>query len=892
MISRLIQNEPVSRARYDGPASQVITSRMSTPSMLWLLLVSVELQIVIEMGRDSGTAGAEAPSGLDFRRLFEGVPGLYLVLDPRLTIVAVSDAYLAATMTTREDILGRHIFDVFPDNPDDLGATGVANLTASFDRVRSELRPDTMAVQHYDVRRSAAEGGGFEVRYWSPRNSPLLDPRGKLAHILHEVVDVTEFAQRQDAHERLAGELREDTARMRAEILRRSGELAGANQALRQANANRKQFLASMSHELRTPMNAVIGLAELLGSTTLSAPQRRYVDGIRTASHTLLSLINDVLDFSKIEAGKLVLSTIDFSPAAIVEDVVEMVAESARSKQLEVTGSYAPSLPASRSGDPDRLRQVLLNLAGNAVKFTEHGEITVRAVPDETGPAQAEAAQAEAAAIRFEVTDTGVGISPDNQQRLFEPFVQADSSTTRRAGGSGLGLAICRELVTLMGGTLGVSSQPGQGSTFWCVIPFDPASQADHSVSLNVLAGRRVLVVDDNATNRLILDQQLRAWRAETTLCDEAEAALPLLRGAALRGEPYDLSILDLRMPGMDGLTLAGAMHADSVPDHPVIMLSSEVDFDQQAADRAGIKAVLVKPVRGADLFATISDVLGLTGPAAPAARTAPAGPASGRVLLVEDDELSQLAGEGILARLGYQVEVASDGQQAVAMAAARRYDAIIMDCHMPVMDGYTAARTIHSAEGRDRHTPIIALTAAALPEDRARCAAATMDDYLTKPITTGKVDAHLRRWIRNGRGAVTGREDGPAPTQRLRDAMSSRLGQFLGEDDLPDQVLAARILRSVLDSLPDKLADLAQSLHQWDILRLASTAHTVKGLGQNIGAADLAELCDQLPGHVRGGRDGEAALTLTRIEAAGRDVLAVASQLLGTPDQAEGRRP
>jgi two-component system, sensor histidine kinase and response regulator len=866
--------------------------------------VSVLLLSVTEVGRDGGTLGAGVPPGPEFRRLFEGAPGLYLVLDPQLAIVAVSNAYLAATMTTREDILDRNVFEVFPDNPDDPDATGVADLTASFDRVRSELRPDTMAVLQYDVRRSAAEGGGFEVRYWSPRNSPLLDPRGKLAHILHEVVDVTEFVRQQNTDERLTKEFWANTAQIRAEILRRSAELAEANQALREANANRQQFLASMSHELRTPMNAVIGLAELLGNTTLSTPQRRYVDGIRTAGHTLLAVISDVLDVSKIEAGKLVLSAIDFSPAAVVEDVVEMVAESARSKNLEVTGAYAPSLPATRSGDPDRLRQVLLNLAGNAVKFTERGQITVRAAPDAV--ARAQGVPVEVASIRFEVTDTGIGISPDIQQLLFEPFVQADPSTTRRAGGSGLGLAICRELVTLMGGTIGVSSLPGHGSTFWCVIPFAPASQADHSVSLNVLAGLRVLIVDDNATNRLILDQQLRAWRAETTLCEDAEAALPLLRGAAMRGQPYELSILDLRMPGTDGLALAGAIRADGgISDHPMIMLSSEVDFDQEAADHAGISAVLVKPIRGADLFARISYVMGLAGPAAPASGTGPgaAGPAStgsqcGRVLLVEDDELSQLAGEGILTHLGYQVEVASDGQQAVTMATARRYDAIIMDCHMPVMDGYTAARTIHAAEGRGRHTPIIALTAAALPQDRARCVAATMDDYLTKPITTGQVDAHLRRWISPGGGAATGRQQDAVAggsAQCLHDAMSGRLGQFLGDDGLADQLLGARILHSVLDSLPGKLADLAQSLQQRDVPRLASTAHTLKGMCQNIGATDLADLCDELPAHARGGRDREAIQALTRIEAAGQEVLVAATQLLSQgsgPHPTEGRQP
>jgi two-component system, sensor histidine kinase and response regulator len=356
-------------------------------------------------------------------------------------------------------------------------------------------------------------------------------------------------------------------------------------------------------------------------------------------------------------------------------------------------------------------------------------------------------------------------------------------------------------------------------------------------------------------------------------------------------------------MPGTDGLTLADAIRADGgIPDHPMIMLSSEVDFDQDAADHAGISAVLVKPIRGADLFARISDVMGLAGPAAPASGTAlgATGPGStgsqcGRVLLVEDDELSQLAAEGILTQLGYQVEVAPDGQQAVAMATARRYDAIIMDCHMPVMDGYTAALTIHAAEGRGRHTPIIALTAAAVPEERARCAAATMDDYLTKPITAGKVDAHLRRWIRPGGGAATGGQDDAAAggsAQRLHDAISGRLCQFLGGDGLADQMLVARILRSVLDGLPGKLADLAQSLQQRDAPRLASTAHALKGMCQNIGATDLADLCDELPAHVRGGRDREAAQALTRIEAAGQEVLAAATQLLseGGAHPAEGR--
>jgi signal transduction histidine kinase len=411
----------------------------------------------------------------DFRSLFESAPGLYLVLTPDLTIVAVSDAYLAATMTEREAILGRHLFDVFPDNPDDQAASGVSNLRASLGRVLERREPDTMAVQKYDIRRPEAEGGGFEERYWSPVNSPVSGPSGELVYIIHRVEDVTEFVRLSRAgteDRKLAEELRTHAARMEAEVLRRAQQLQAANDQLREASRLKSAFLANMSHELRTPLNAIIGFAELMHDGKVgpvSSAHRECLDDILTSSRHLLNLINDVLDLSKVEAGKLEFHPEPVRLELLVDEVCDSVRVLASRKHIQVAididGAIGPV-----TLDAGRLKQVLYNFVSNALKFTpEGGRVTIRA-------------RAEGVThFRIEVEDTGIGIRPDDIPRLFTEFQQLDAGASKAFPGTGLGLALCKRIVDAQRGRLGVCSDPGRGSVFFAVLPTGGSPRASSS---------------------------------------------------------------------------------------------------------------------------------------------------------------------------------------------------------------------------------------------------------------------------------------------------------------------------------------------------------------------------------------------------------------------------
>jgi two-component system, sensor histidine kinase and response regulator len=534
------------------------------------------------------------------------------------------------------------------------------------------------------------------------------------------------------------------TARKQAEI-----ELAAARDTAIEGSRMKSDFLATMSHEIRTPMNGVIGLTGLLLTTELDERQRQYAQGVRGAGEALLTIINDILDFSKVEAGKLELENIDFSLVQIVEEAAGLVVEAAQHKDLELLAYCSPDLPLAVRGDPSRLRQVLLNLASNAVKFTDRGEVIVCAhLEDQTS---------DGVVVRFEVTDTGVGITEANRQRLFEPFSQADSSTTRKFGGTGLGLAISRQLVTAMGGDLGIESQVGRGSTFSFSLPLGIA--LDQAVSptgsTDRLAGLRVLIVDDNETNRLILSEQLGAWGMRTDAVDGGVVALRQLQGAANLGQPYDLAILDLCMPEMDGLDLARHIsHDPSLTATGLVLLTSGPDVNSAQAREAGIAERLTKPVRLSQLHAALQNVRsssGTSGPTKPRPsqpRTAQAVGSRGLVLVVEDNSTNQLVAVGILEYLGYRTEVAGNGLEALAALARTPFDAVLMDCHMPEMDGYAATSKIRRDEGEARHTPIIAMTAGAIEGDRERCLAAGMDDYVSKPVSPETLDAALKRWL------------------------------------------------------------------------------------------------------------------------------------------------
>ncbi|MDQ1399718.1 MAG: hypothetical protein QOK20_1650, partial [Acidimicrobiaceae bacterium] len=539
---------------------------------------------------------------------------------------------------------------------------------------------------------------------------------------------------------RMSTFLRDITERKRAEA-----DLADARDLALEASRSKSDFLATMSHEIRTPMNGVIGLTGLLLDSELTETQRHHAEGVRASGEALLGVINDILDFSKIEAGKLELETVDFEVANAIEEVAALVAESARAKGLELVTYCRPEVPASVRGDVGRVRQILLNFATNAVKFTDSGEVVIRAGLDDPG-------DDDTMVLRFEVADTGVGVAPALAERLFESFSQADASTTRRYGGSGLGLAICRRLAEAMGGTVGVDERPGVGSIFWARLPLAPASApgAPTDADRRSLAGRRMLVVDDNQTNRLVLASQLRNWDITADMATDAAQALDGLRRAVADGEGYDLALLDMAMPGMDGLQLARAVRLDADLAAVQLVLLSSVTVESADATRAGFAARLTKPVRLSALYDVLVRAVAPHTRDAPVARPAPtvAARSRGTLLVVEDQAINQEVARGMAAKLGYGSDVAADGIEALDALQRRSYDAVLMDCHMPLMDGFDAAREIRRREAGGHHMPIIAMTAAALSEDRDRCLAAGMDDFLSKPIKIRELQRTLDRWL------------------------------------------------------------------------------------------------------------------------------------------------
>lgn len=675
------------------------------------------------------------------------------------------------------------------------------------------------------------------------------------------------------------------------------------DQALQQAQAaarTKSSFLAMITHELRTPMNGVIGMASLLLDTSLTDEQRSFTQTIQQCGEAQLSLINDVLECSKIEAGKLELETLDFQLRTTVEDVLSQFAERAQRKGLEITGLVHAAVPNALRGDPGRLRQVLTNFVGNAVKFTEQGEVTLQAFLESDTPA--------GVLIKFEVTDSGIGISEEVQGRLFQAFTQADSSTTRKYGGTGLGLAISKQLVELMGGTVGLRSKPGEGTTFWCTALFQKQAVCQPAIVPSAeLSGRRILIVDDNESNRTILHHLVSGWGMKDSQARNAAEAMDMLAQAAAKGEPYDAAVLDMLMPGKDGLQLAQDIraHEQGAGIRLVVLTSLIQPGHAERARRAGFTAYLTKPVRHDQLQGCLRVVFGLQHKA-PTAATAPGkgqpiAPAlitrhtlaeqspRPRILVAEDNVVNQKLAVRMLDRLGYQPDVVSNGQEALTAFERESYAAIVMDCQMPTMDGYEATRLIRAQEERPdasrtrAHIPIIALTANALPGDRERCKAAGMDDYVTKPVKTDDLGLILQKWA-PVKAAVEVTPAAPGRELSKTDAhvfdASAMLANIGGDAELFDQ-----LIRLFLDRHSVMMKEIETAIGQADTAALERAAHSLKGTAGNLCAPDVVLLASQLEASGRLGTLTEAPSLLVRLDRTVQELVAVLSRQINPTD-------
>ncbi len=723
----------------------------------------------------------------------------------------------------RKEIIGKPAFEIAPKE-----------LAQKYHEMDQALFRNP-GKQVYESRVKYADGSVHEVIF---HKATYTHNDGSLAGLVGVTLDISERKRAEEELLRSKKELEEANARLaqaieHANAMKRQAEMA---------NAAKSEFLANMSHEIRTPMNGVIGMTGLLLDTDLNPEQRQYAEIVCRSGEALLGLINDILDFSKIEAKKLDLEIIDFDLRTTLENTAELLGVKAKEKGLDVVCLAEPEVPVLLRGDPGRLRQILLNLGGNAVKFTSKGEVTLRAslVSEDEGQAT----------LRFAVIDTGIGIPRDKQENLFSPFTQADGSTTRKYGGTGLGLAISKQLAELMGGAIGLESEEGRGSTFWFTAVFEkqPAGRIAEPVPPAELAGVRVLVVDDLDTNRLVVTALLKIWGCRFAEAADGEAALLRLREGAREGDPYRVALLDMQMPGMDGAELGRRIKGSpDVRDTRLIMLTSMGERgDAARMTQLGFDGYLTKPLRQSQLRDCLALVLGRGETSKAAAipglvtrhTVSESQKRRVRVLMAEDNITNQKVALAILEKLGYRADAVANGREAIRALETMPYDLVLMDCQMPEMDGYEATRQIRSPGSavRNRKVPVIAMTAHAMKGDRERCLEAGMDDYISKPVEPKVLAEVLERWVNRRRGEKeAGSKGGPASATGMVFDQAAFLDRVSG-----DKELAREVLQLFLEDFPRQIEVLREALARSEAELVRRQAHTIKGASGNIGALAL----------------------------------------------------
>jgi PAS domain S-box-containing protein len=779
-----------------------------------------------------------------YRTILDEMEDGYLELDLAGNFTFVNDSTCRHSGYSREELIGSSFRK-------QMGKDEYGNMYNIFGRIYATGKPERgifYKLLRKDGTTAFADLAGF----------PLKNQKGEVIGFRGVGRDITERKQAEEELQRTNIQLEEAIANSNQMAIRAE-----------MANIAKSEFLANMSHEIRTPMNGIIGMTSLLLDSELNDEQRKFAGIVLASSESLLKILNDILDFSKIEAGKLEIETLDFDLRSLLENFADTLAMRAHEKGIEFICAAAPEVPAYLQGDPGRLRQILTNLTGNAIKFTHQGEISVRVfLVSETE---------DSVLLRFSIRDTGVGIPEQKQSSMFQKFTQADTSTTRQYGGTGLGLAISKELVLKMGGEIGLVSEKGQGSEFWFTVRLGKQAQRERNVAPPAdIRDLHVLVVDDNVTNREVLIAQLKAWGVRGEEAPDGATALQALNRARDAGDPFRMAILDMQMPGMDGAELAAAIKADeTLKDTPLVLMTSLGQRgDAKKMEQIGFAAYLSKPSRQSDLFDCLAVVF------ASAASQKQAQPlvtrhvireirrGAVRILLAEDNIVNQQVAIGILKKLGMTADTVRNGAEVITALETLPYDLVLMDVQMPVMDGLKATREIRNPQSavRNHLVPIIAMTAHAMQGDRQRCLKAGMNDYITKPVDPAALAEALERWLpKEGKDKYSKTEEDEHPitntqhpTNESLDVGHSKLPVFdkagmldrmMGDDDL-----ARMVIETFLDDAPKQIEALRGFLSAGDVSGTERQAHTIKGAAANIGGEVLRALAFKMEKTARAG--------------------------------------